>query len=487
MKVNQVWGGSASGKNKREGTNIRGCVIASSNELGHDAVSSRLVFLSMKSQIFVLGVIAVMSCGAVYADDSSWPRFRGVNGSGVDDSAAVPTEWSDSNELWSVEVPGVGHGSPVSYGNRMFLLTAVAEPQSAAAPDAPGSAAKGKKGKKGKTPVPVLSYQWLTLCLDRETGQSLWEQRFDQRTFKGHRFNSAASSTPAVDGKRVVFAWGTPDQLTVAALSHEGELLWKKDLGPVSGGHGFGGSPILYNDLVVLNNDQEKQEGNLLALNAETGEVVWTVERKSERISYAVPCVYEVAGRELLVFTNWQHGFTAIDPKDGSVVADKSVFNLDTNERAISSPIVSKGLVIGTCGFTANPKHCVAMKLSGGEWHEVWRRERNINHIPSTIAVGDYTYLIDDAGIATCVDTLTGEEKWRDRIPGVEGSIFGSPVSDGRNLFFADESGNFHVVAASPEFTPVATNSLGGLCRTTPAIVDGTIYVRTESHLSAYR
>ncbi len=429
--------------------------------------------------------MASLFCGVVAGDDGSWPRFRGVNGSGVNDAKPVPTEWNDSTQHWSVEIPGVGHGSPVIVGNKVFLLSAVAEAPSAE--EAPAAKGKGKKGKAGKAPNPMLSYQWLTLCLDRETGETLWEKKFDQRAFKGHRFNSAASSTPAADEDCVVFSWGTPDQLTVAALSHEGVLLWKKDLGPVSGGHGFGASPIIYQDLVVLNNDQEKQAGNLLALDLKSGEIAWTVERKSERISYSVPCVYEAEGREVLVFINWQHGFTAIDPSDGSVVADKSVFNLDTNERAISSPIVSKGLVIGTCGFTANPKHCVAMKLENGEWIEVWRRERNINHIPTTIAVGDHTYLIDDAGIGTCVDTLTGEEIWRDRIPGVEGSIFGSPVSDGTNLFFADESGNFHVIAASPEFAAIATNRLGGLCRTTPAIVDGTIYVRTESKLSAYR
>jgi len=99
--------------------------------------------------------------------------------------------------------------------------------------------------------------------------------------------------------------------------------------------------------------------------------VKWTVERHSQRISYSVPCVLESDGRQLLAFVNWQHGFTMVDPKDGSVVAEKSVFNTDTNERAISSPVVYKDLVIGTCGFTANPKHCVAIRLKGGELEEV--------------------------------------------------------------------------------------------------------------------
>ncbi|MEM1442488.1 MAG: PQQ-binding-like beta-propeller repeat protein [Verrucomicrobiota bacterium] len=417
---------------------------------------------------------------AVAGENAHWPRFRGPNGSGLSHSGTAPTNFDTEKAWWSVEVPGAGHGSPILYGDRIFLLSAVVDTEEAA------SAQKGKgKGKaKGK---PATPYRWLALCLNRETGETIWSKEFDQGKFKGHKFNTAASSTAAADESRVVFAWGTAEKLTVVSLTHEGEVQWESDLGPVVGGHGFGGSPMLHGDLVVLNNDQEKQNGNLLALHAETGEVAWEVERRSERISYSVPCVYEVEGKELLVFTNWQHGFTAIDPADGSVVDDKSVFYLETNERAISSPMVTKGLVIGTCGFTANPKHCVAMKMTDGKWEEVWRIERSVPHIPSVIAIEDHTYLIDDSGIATCIETATGESLWMKRIPDVEGGVMGSPVSDGENIFFADVSGNLHVLAASPEFTPLGMSRLGEECRTTPALANGALYVRTEKTLWAFR
>ena len=428
--------------------------------------------MSRSFAFILVSLILARGSLSVLRAEPEWPRFRGPNGSGLSSSGTVPMRLEKENPLWAAEIPGVGHGSPVVFGDRIFLLSAV--PVEAET--------KPPKGKQGATP-----FQWLALCLNRETGKTIWSKAFDQGKFKGHRFNSAATSTPAVDRERVVFAWGTADQLTIVSLTHEGELQWKADLGPVVGGHGFGGSPMLYRDLVVINNDQEKQNGNLLALRAATGEVAWEVERRSERISYPVPCVYEVGGRELLVFTNWQHGFTAIDPADGSVVDEKSVFFLETNERAISSPIVTQGMVIGTCGFTANPKHCVAMTMKSGKWEEVWRVERSVPHIPSVIAVGDHTYLIDDSGIGTCLETKTGRQIWTKRLPGIEGPVMGSPVSDGTNIFFADESGNVHVLAASPEFTPLGINRLGELCRTTPALVEGTMYLRTEKTLWAFR
>ncbi|MCB1235778.1 MAG: PQQ-binding-like beta-propeller repeat protein [Verrucomicrobiae bacterium] len=410
----------------------------------------------------------------------NWPRLRGSNGAGVSTETKIPAEWNDAAFRWKIDLPGLGHGSPVVWGDRIFLLCA-SEP-------APLPRAKGKK--KGASAAgeaaPPRPQTWMPVCVSTRDGAVLWKAEFSEGFFKGHRFNSPASTTAAVDEKRVVFTWGTADKLTMIAFTHAGEKLWESDLGPVNGGHGFAASPMLLGDLVILNNDQEKQAGNLLAVDAATGKVAWTVARHSERISYSVPCVFEANGRRLLMFTNWRHGFTAVDPKDGSVVAELSVFNLETNERAISSPVVYRDLVIGTCGFTANPKHCVAVRLTAeNKLEEVWRVERNAPHIPSVLVVGDRCFLWDDAGIVTCVEAATGKEIWKGRVPGVEGACFGSPVSDGEKIFCADEAGNLHVIAAGDDLKPLAKNILGELCRTTPAFGDGAMFVRTTGKLVA--
>ena len=416
----------------------------------------------MKLKLTLLVALAAGVCATDSLAADNWPRLRGPNGSGVAMNASIPAQWGEQGFLWKIDLPGIGHGSPVVWDGKIFVLCANAE-----------------------------TSERMPTCVNAADGSVLWSKTVTTGKFKGNKRNTPASSTAAVDAERVYFTWGTKEKLTMAAFSHDGEMLWETDLGPVKGGHGFGGSPIVVGDLVVLNNDQEGVgDGNLLGIDAASGKVRWTVDRRSQRLSYSVPCVFRAEdGRELLMFTNWQHGFTVVDPKDGSVVAEKSVFNTDVKERAISSPIVATddGLIIGTCGFTNNPKHCVAVRLVGDELQEVWRIERSVPHIPSVIAVGESTYLWDDQGIVTCVETKTGETRWRARAE-AEGDFFGSPVSDGEKIFCADKEGNVSVIAVSDEgLEQLAFNRLGDECGTTPAMAGGVMYLRTYRGLMAVK
>jgi outer membrane protein assembly factor BamB len=419
-----------------------------------------------------------------FAGSEEWPRFRGPNGSGVSGETRIPVPPDGAALRWTVDLPGIGHGSPVIREGRLFVLCATE------------ASVKGKGKKKGKSAAAPASpdgeatapaaQRWMPLCLSTKDGSVLWRDELSGDGFSGHRFNSPASTTPAVDDKRVVFTWGTAERLSMTAYSPAGKRLWESDLGPIAGGHGFAASPVLLGDLVILNNDQEDEKGNLLAVDANTGEVRWSVPRRSKRISYAVPCVIRRGDRDLLVFTNWTHGFTVIDARDGSLVSEQSVFKQETNERAISSPVVYRDLVIGTCGFTANPKHCVAMRIDeAGQLSEAWRVERNVPHIPSVLVVGERCYLWDDAGVVTCLEAATGRELWKGRVPGVQGPCMGSPVSDGHTLCGVDESGNLHAIAAGAALKPLGSRPLGDLCRSTPAFGDGAMFIRTYHRLFA--
>ncbi|MEM0897006.1 MAG: PQQ-binding-like beta-propeller repeat protein [Verrucomicrobiota bacterium] len=409
----------------------------------------------MKSPILV-GLLILIALSPIPANE--WPRFRGINGSGVNENAEIPVTWTEEEFLFDVELPGIGHGSPVVYGNRVFLLCADEK-----------------------------TFERMPVCLDATTGELLWKDKVETGKFKGHRFNSPASNTPAADGEQVYFCWGTKEELSVVAYSHDGEERWSKNLGPVVGGHGFGASPAVYGDLVVINNDQDKGNGSLIALDTVSGDVKWKIDRKSERLSYSTPCEVVIDGKSILIFTNWQHGFTSVDLESGEVLDELATFDLTTNERAISSPIVHGDLVIGTCGFTANPKHCVAVRVRGdGKLEEVWRIERSVPHIPSPLLVGDLVFLWDDKGILTCVDPQTGEEYYRERVP-TRGTSYGSPVSDGKTIFNVDDGGNVHAVAVSRGFKVLGMSALKELSRSSPAIANGNLYLRTFTRLIAVR
>lgn len=407
-------------------------------------------------RLFLVSLFSVVTPS--FADN--WTRFRGENGSGVSEAAKFPAQASDSDYAWKIDLPAIGHGSPVVWGDRVFVLCG---------------------DEKTGTRIPM--------ALDLATGKTLWQHQVEAGKYKGHRFNSPASTTPAVDADAVYFSWGTAAALTLAAYDHSGAVLWTTDLGPVVGGHGFGASPMVFGDLVVLNNDQEKENGFLVALHRKTGAIAWKTPRKSARISYSTPVVYPhpKTKEPLLVFTNWTHGFTAINPKDGTIVAEISPFDQETNERAISSPVVWKDLIIGTCGFTSNPKHCVAVRLyDAGKFEEVWRIEKSVPHIPSVILVNDLLYLWDDAGMVTCVKPATGESLWRERVD-TEGQTFGSPVSDGSAIFCVDSNGTLHAIAAATEFKQLGHTKLDDTCRSTPAIAGSRLIIRTQSKLFAIK
>jgi outer membrane protein assembly factor BamB len=403
----------------------------------------------MKKTLIISVIVVSAFVSKVCAEDE-WSRFRGPNGAGYSDTE-IPAEWGAEQFKWTMELPAVGHGSPVVSGTRIYVLC--------------GDEATGDR-------IPV--------CIDAKDGSVIWQQRINDAVNKHHKFNAIASTTPALDTEHAYFSWGTKENLTVAAFTLAGEPVWTEKLGPVNGGHGFGASPMVYKGLVVINKDQE-ETGEWIALDAETGAVRWRLPRKSQRISYSTACVY----KEHLVLNNWQHGLTGVDPLTGKVIWEKSVYDTSTNERAISSPVVAGDLVLATCGFTKNPKHCVALRPGeNGVVEEVWRIERTVPHIPCLLVHKDWVFLWEDNGIVSCVEHQTGKTLWKER---VSGNYFGSPVCAKDKIFCIDKAGTVSVIAASDTFEMLATNELEELCRSTPAIANGEMYVRTYSRLMAIR
>ncbi|MDA8990375.1 PQQ-binding-like beta-propeller repeat protein [Opitutales bacterium] len=388
----------------------------------------------------------------------NWPRFRGNNGDGYAD-CNIPHSWKDSSYRWTLPLYDEGHGSPTVWGNRVFINSST---------------------DQGKTRR--------ILCVNARDGSVEWTRSYPSQNHKTHRFNSFASSTPALDKENVYSIWGHSTELKVSAHNHQGKLLWETDLGGVKGGHGFAVSPIVFKDRLIIPNDQEKGGGAHYALDCKTGDIIWKIPRESKRLTYSTPCVFTPSkGASELIFTNWWLGFTSLEPKTGKQLWELSVFGRPHSERAISSPIVAGDLVLGVCGFTTLDKHLVAIRPASvsknGKAKEVWRLEETMPHIPSPLLSGNRLYLWADNGVITCVRPQTGERVWKARVEGVKDTFFGSPVLAGSTIFCVSAYGQVVAISDSDQFNQLGVTNIGEVCRSTPALANGDLYLRTSERL----
>lgn len=402
----------------------------------------------------------VMVCGgllcfgrAVVAQE--WTRFRGPNGSGVSTAESIPVRWTEADYRWRVELAGVGHSSPVLWG-RKILVTA-------------GDEETGSRR---------------LVCVDSADGSIDWTREYAVGKHPKHQLNSFASSTPCVDADRIYLCWATEKEAWAGAFAHDGEPLWRKPLGPFEASHGFGVSPIVVGDLVVIGKEHEG-DSLLIALQRGTGETAWQVPRDT-KVTYSTPCVYEPNGQEpALIFTNWKHGITALQPRSGKLLWELSVFDQGHIETAIGSPIVVGDLVLGTCGWLGYGMQTVAVRPDGGERGgvvEAYRIDRGAPLTTTPVAAHGLVFLWADNGIVTCVDAGDGKLVWRER---VGGTYYGSPVVAGQAVYCLNTAGEAVVLRASKEYQLLGRNPLGDASHSTPAISGGVMYLRTFSHLMA--
>ena len=400
-------------------------------------------------------------CPVLRAEPSSnWPRFRGPNGSGLSD-ANLPSQWTDKDYNWKINLPGGGNSSPVVWGNRIFLTCC--------------------NDSTGEHSV---------VCVNAGDGSIRWTRSYPSTTYKHHAFNSYASSTPALDDKHVFVCWSTPEEFTLLALDHEGHDLWHKDLGPFVSQHGGGQSPIAYDGLVLVGDDQEGPQSFVFALNGDTGAQVWKLERKpSNKFAPATPCVFQPkVGSPQIIFMNKSQGFTAIDPRSGREIWEVLPKNFDA--RPVASPYVADGLIFCSCG-DGPMGHCFAAvrPTEDGSSAEIAYEFRKASpYVPTSIVKNDLLFYVTDNGIMACLRVKTGEQVWRQRL---ESNFFGSFVCAGDKLYILSKEGEAYVIAAKDKYELLSKTPLnlepGGAklppLSATPAIANGRMYIRTYTHL----
>jgi outer membrane protein assembly factor BamB len=384
---------------------------------------------------------------AVRAED--WPQFRGPAGQGHSAEVGLPTEWSEShNVVWKSPVPGFGWSSPVVADGRVWLTTAIED---------------------GGVSLRALAF-------DVDTGDVVVNReifRVDEMAARNPK-NSHASPTPIIDGDSVFVHFGADG---TGALSTNGDILWKTRL-PYLSQHGNGGSSALYGDLLFVNCDGS-DVAFIAALDRRTGEVRWkTPRRRPAAQAYSTPLVIQAAGKDQIISVG-AFRVAAYDPESGDEIWWVSFGDGFSN---VPRPVYGHGLVYIATGFQVPALFAIRPDGRGDvtRTHVAWTLRRGAPHTPSPLLVGEELYVISDLGVATCLDAKTGETYWQRRLGGNHAA---SPVFVDGRIYFQSEEGTTTVIAPGTTFRQLATSELDSATLASMAVSDGSIFIRSRSHL----
>jgi outer membrane protein assembly factor BamB len=421
----------------------------------------------------------LFAASAVTMSAENWPQWRGPGSQGISQETKLPAEWAPGKNIaWKVALPGNGHSSPVIWGDRIFLTTAI---EGETLPNAkPAIHIQG--GQEWKHPDSVAGDKKHTLkvlALDAKTGKTIWEQTayegavFDNR----HKQSSYASPTAATDGQ-LVFAYFGPEGLY--AYDFAGALKWKVVQPFKTLGLGTGASPVLYQNTVIIQRDEDNgEESFLIAYDKQTGKEVWKTKR-TDIISWGTPVLVAVDGKTELVAAG-SRNIVGYDPATGTELwRTKGVAS-----NAIHTPLVGNGLVIVTAGFPVKKVIAIRPGAVAPDKRVAWEYARGTGYVLSNILYGEYVYLLTDNGIVTCIDAATGQVKYEGGRPPVPSHFMGSPVAFNGMIAMTSEEGDTFMLKAGPTHEIIRTNSLDEPVYSSPAIANGRIYIRGEKNLYA--
>ena len=443
--------------------------------------------MNIFSNLRIVLVIILLSSAALLsatAGAANWPQWRGPGGMGISTEKNLPVEWSTTKNIkWKTAIAGRGHSSPVVWGNKIFLTTAI---EGDVVPGAKAVTHVVEGGQVFLHPDSVgadRKHTFKVMAVNADTGKILWEQTawegtpYDNR----HRKSSFASATPATDGSMVFAFFGSEG---LYAYDMNGKLAWKADLGKLGTvGMGTGTSPILYENLIILQCDEEMGAASfLIALNKKTGKEVWRVARKVQ-VSWATPILVSTAKRaELIAIGN--EAVISYDPATGKELWRHK--GVDSN--AIPSPVANQEMVFVSAGFPTKIAMAIRLGASGDVTNSpnvLWKYEKGTAYVPSPILYDDYLYLTTDRGILTCLDAKTGEVKYEGgRIP-IPATFTASPVAFEGKILLTSEDGDTFIVKAGPKHEILGTNSVGEPVYASPAISGQRIFIRGEKNLYA--
>ena len=454
---------------------------------------------------FTTALVAAWLRLATCADDpvpdatrsaQNWPQFRGPQASGVSQGFATRTEWdldADQGIAWRVPIPGMAHSSPIIWGDRLFVTSAIAADEEPELKSLFGSPAYGA----GESVQAEGEQAYTLFCLDQHTGEILWEStaHIGEPRAKRHPKATHANATPACDEQRVVACFGSEG---LYCFDHAGELLWQQDLGVLNVGApeyqdrqdyqwGFASSPILTDEFVVVQCDHQG-DSYLAAFDKRDGREIWRTPRE-ENSTWCTPAVYAGGpGPAQVIVNGYQH---------------IGGYRLDTGEEVwtfkgggdvpVPTPVISGDLVFLTSAHgRSNPLRAVRLDAVGAldpdpevERSLAWSLPGRGVYMQTPLVHDGLLYTCSDGGVLSCYEAETGATLYRQRLGSGVTGFSGSPVIADGKLYLTGENGQVFVIRAGESFEELATNELGETCLATPAVSEGRLYFRTRHHLVA--
>jgi len=407
---------------------------------------------------------------AANALGANWPAWRGPLGTGVCLETNLPVHWgTKENVLWRITLPERGNSTPVIWGNRVFVTQAV-----------------GGKSAHRRT----------LICFERSTGQQLWQSGTDAIELEPtHETNPYCSASPVTDGETVIVSFGAAG---LYAYDFEGHEKWHRDLGPQKHIWGNAASPVIYQDLCILNFGPGERTF-LVAVDKKIGKTVWQLDQpggdsgqkkpgqdKDVWIgSWTTPVIAHIDDHDELLMS-FPSRLVSLEPRTGK--EQWSCRGL--NPLVYTSPLYSDGVVVAMGGFGGSS---LAVKTGGHgdvtETHRLWQIPKTRQRIGSGVISGEYIYIVDDPGIAECIDLKTGKPVWEQRLSGqgAKSDNWSSLVLSGDKLYAINQSGDGFVLRASPKFEVISTNSIGEPTIASTAPSDGDLFIRTHKALWCIR
>ena len=489
------------------------------------------------SFVFLASALAMAWLGGGNPEaERNWPQWRGPLATGVAPHGNPPLEWAEEKNIkWKVEIPGKGSSSPIVWGNRVFMTTAIptgpeVAPKVAESPGPLGTQSSGTQGSQGPNPrgsqaprtqgfqgpnpggsqgpraqglrgpqgrrpgagrrrrrgprgiQPTRVHRFVLYALDRESGKVIWERTLkEELPHEGtHPTGTWASSSPITDGTHVYAFFGSRG---LYCLDRDGNVIWDKDLGDmdIRFDFGEGSSPALYEDKIILSWDHEGPSF-AIAFDKATGKELWRTER-DEMTSWATPLVVDHGDGQQVV-TSATNRVRSYDLATGKLVWETGGMTMNP----IPSPVAANGMVYITSGFRGNK--LLAIRLDGargditGTDNIVWSLDRDTPYVPSPLLYGDTLYFFKhNSGILSAFDARTGEEYYgQQRVEGIS-NIYSSPVGAGNRVYITSREGTTVVIQHGREYKVLATNTLDDGFDASMAVVDNEIYLRGRKSL----